>query len=91
MPEGSETVRGYDFNNGLDYHELLRSYKRSGFQALNFGKAVEEINKMVQLIHFCLSYSKRDLAGQTDRHNFNLFVELTTYKEFQHLNKWMLV
>ena len=27
---------------------------------------------------------------QTDRHNFNLFVELTTYKEFQHLNKWML-
>ena len=47
MPEGSETVRGYDFNNGLDYHELLKSYKRSGFQALNFGKAVEEINKMV--------------------------------------------
>ena len=47
MPEGSETVRGYDFNNGLDYHQLLMSYKRTGFQALNFGKAVEEINKMV--------------------------------------------
>lgn len=47
MPEDSETVRGYDFNAGVDYHELLKSYTRSGFQALNFGKAVMEINKMI--------------------------------------------
>lgn len=47
MPEGLETVKGYDFNNGVNYHELLESYKRCGFQATNFGKAVEEINKMV--------------------------------------------
>ena len=33
MPEGSETVQGYEFNNGIDYHELLKSYKFSGFQA----------------------------------------------------------
>ena len=49
MPEGSETVRGYDFNNGVDYHQLLKSYTRSGFQAMNFGNAVTEINKMVNL------------------------------------------
>ena len=49
MPEGSETVRGYDFNNGVDYHKLLKSYTRSGFQAMNFGNAVTEINKMVNL------------------------------------------
>lgn len=47
MPEDSETVRGYDFNTGVDYHELLKSYTRSGFQAMNFGKAVTEINKMI--------------------------------------------
>lgn len=47
MPECSETVKGYDFNNGVNYHELLESYKRCGFQATNFGKAVEEINKMI--------------------------------------------
>ena len=52
MPEDSETVRGYDFNNGIDYHELLKSYTRSGFQALNFGKAVMEINKMVSFNPF---------------------------------------
>jgi deoxyhypusine synthase len=48
MPDDcGETVKGYDFNNGVNYHELLKSYGRSGFQATNFGKAVEEINKMV--------------------------------------------
>ena len=50
MPEGSTTVKGYDFNNGLDYAALLASYKLSGFQATNFGKAVDEINNMVRNI-----------------------------------------
>jgi deoxyhypusine synthase len=27
MPEGSEQVRGYDFNQGVDYHKLLQSYR----------------------------------------------------------------
>ncbi|XP_076455085.1 deoxyhypusine synthase-like isoform X1 [Babylonia areolata] len=47
MPVGSQTVRGYDFNNGIDYHELFRSFTRTGFQATNVGKAIEEINKMI--------------------------------------------
>jgi len=49
MPEGSETVQGYDFNSGIDYHKLLESYRRSGFQATNFGKAVDEINRMLEM------------------------------------------
>jgi len=48
MPEGSEIVKGYDFNDGIDYHKLLQSYKYSGFQATNFGLAVDEINKMIK-------------------------------------------
>ncbi|KAK7094728.1 deoxyhypusine synthase-like isoform X2 [Littorina saxatilis] len=47
MPDGSQTVRGYDFNNGVDYHELFRSYTHTGFQATSVGKAIEEINKMI--------------------------------------------
>ncbi len=39
-------VQGYDFNAGVDYHALLQSYKYSGFQATNFGLAVEEINRL---------------------------------------------
>ncbi|KAK6195347.1 hypothetical protein SNE40_000798 [Patella caerulea] len=49
MPDGSETVRGYDFNEGINLEKLLDSYKRSGFQATNFGLAVEEINKMIDM------------------------------------------
>ena len=47
LPEGTPTVRGYDFNEGIDYHKLLNTYAQSGFQASNFGLAVKEINKMV--------------------------------------------
>ncbi len=52
MPEGSETVKGFDWSGvqggNLDYHALLQSYRTCGFQALNFGLAVETINAMVQ-------------------------------------------
>ena len=44
-------VAGYDFNKGINYHELLHTYKTSGFQASNFGLAVEQINDMVS--SFC--------------------------------------
>lgn len=43
-----ETVKGYDFEKGLNYEELLKSYCKSGFQATNFGLAVNEINKMLE-------------------------------------------
>ncbi|XP_062982139.1 deoxyhypusine synthase [Elgaria multicarinata webbii] len=48
LPEGSVTVRGYDFDRGLDYHALLESYLTTGFQATSFGQAVNEINRMIE-------------------------------------------
>ncbi|CAB3360532.1 Hypothetical predicted protein [Cloeon dipterum] len=47
LPENTPQVKGYDWNKGIDYHELLNAYKYSGFQATNFGLAVDEINKMI--------------------------------------------
>ena len=35
---------------GVDYHALLSSYRTSGFQATNFGMAMEQITKMVRYI-----------------------------------------
>ena len=52
MPAGSERVNGYDFNLGVDHHALLQSYRISGFQATNFGLAVDQINAMVSLYFF---------------------------------------
>ena len=48
----SEVVRGYDFNKGIDYEAMFKTYRHTGFQATNLGLAMEEINKM---IHWRLS------------------------------------
>lgn len=47
ISDETPVVSGYEWNNGIDYDALLSSYLNSGFQATNFGKAVQEINKMV--------------------------------------------
>ena len=40
-------VEGYDFNKGLDYPELIRSFSTTGFQATNLGLAMDSINRML--------------------------------------------
>ncbi|KAJ2361555.1 Deoxyhypusine synthase [Coemansia sp. RSA 2610] len=45
-PADALPIRGYDFDNGVDYNALLSSYISTGFQATSFGRAVEIINKM---------------------------------------------
>lgn len=47
MPADTQTVRGYDFNNGVDYSKLFRSYLTTGYQATHLGKAIEIVNEMV--------------------------------------------
>lgn len=41
-------VKGYDFNDGIDYNKILKSFATTGFQATNFGLAVEQINEMLE-------------------------------------------
>ena len=38
---------GYDFNQGVDYHELFKSYTNIGFQANSMGIAIDIINRMI--------------------------------------------
>ena len=58
-------VKGYTFTKpeetgcAVDYHALLQSFMTTGFQATNFGLAVEEINKMVSL----WQYRKKLIVG----------------------------
>lgn len=42
-------VKGYDFNDGVNYYKLLQFYVRFGFQVSNFGYVVEQIDKMVSI------------------------------------------
>jgi len=47
VPADAVQVKGYDFNEGVDYHKLLSSFHSTGFQATNMALAVNEINRMV--------------------------------------------
>lgn len=40
--------RSYDFNNGVNYDEIMKSYLHMGYQGTNLGEAIEEIKRMVR-------------------------------------------
>ena len=48
LPGYEEQVKGYDWSLGNDLTGILNSYKNTGFQATNFGLAVDAINEMVK-------------------------------------------
>ncbi|MBI2056727.1 deoxyhypusine synthase [Candidatus Pacearchaeota archaeon] len=41
-------IRGYNFDNGINYEEIIKSYYSTGAQASNLGKAIEIINEMIK-------------------------------------------
>lgn len=46
--EGIE-VKGYDFNKGVNYGEIVKSFSTTGFQAMHFSKAIEIVNEMIEV------------------------------------------
>lgn len=40
------SVKGYDFDNGVDWQKIIESYASTGFQATQLSKAIEIIKKM---------------------------------------------
>lgn len=75
LPFESAQVRGYDFNRGVDYRALLEAFSTTGFQATNFGRAVQQVNAMIEKKleplsededqHADLTQSRRPLTGCT--------------------------
>ena len=47
-PEDAVMVKGYDFNKGLDYEAMFKSYISTGFQATALGNAIETVNAMIK-------------------------------------------
>ncbi|MBS3147322.1 deoxyhypusine synthase [Candidatus Woesearchaeota archaeon] len=45
-PKNAQTIKGYDFNKGVNYEKLLDSYFSTGFQATNLARAIEIIKEM---------------------------------------------
>ncbi len=40
-------VKGYDFNKGVDYSEIVKSYASTGFQATSLSSAIDIVNQMI--------------------------------------------
>ncbi|XP_003705705.1 deoxyhypusine synthase [Megachile rotundata] len=66
VPAETPVVKGYDWNKGIDYHALFETYKYSGFQARNFGLAVEEIQKMINARNIPLQNDQLDTLEDDD-------------------------
>lgn len=60
LPQDTPTIQGYDWNKGINYHELFQTYKISGFQSTNLGLAIDEINKMLTCRNIPLPEDKID-------------------------------
>ncbi|MEK6872671.1 MAG: deoxyhypusine synthase [Nanoarchaeota archaeon] len=41
-------IEGYDFDNGIDYNEIIKSLGSTGFQASNLFRAIEITRKMIK-------------------------------------------
>jgi len=46
-PSG-KAVRGYDFNRGVNYSEIVKSFSTTGMQASHLSRAIEIVNKMIE-------------------------------------------
>ncbi|XP_064426381.1 deoxyhypusine synthase isoform X2 [Mirounga angustirostris] len=68
LPSESSQVRGYDFNRGVDYRALLEAFGTTGFQATNFGRAVQQVNAMIEKKLEPLSQDEDHHADLTKSH-----------------------
>lgn len=47
LPRDSIPIRGHDFNDGKDLDSILKSFKSTGLQATALGRAIDEVNAML--------------------------------------------
>ncbi len=43
----SRPIKGYDFNKGVDYDQLFKSFATTGLQATNLATAIQIVNEMI--------------------------------------------
>uniref|UniRef100_A0A0K0DHU0 deoxyhypusine synthase n=1 Tax=Angiostrongylus cantonensis TaxID=6313 RepID=A0A0K0DHU0_ANGCA len=64
VPQDARIIRGYDFNQGIHFSELMDSYLSTGFQATHLGKAIKEVNAMLD------ERSKQNTVGHQEEKFF---------------------
>ncbi|XP_055531931.1 probable deoxyhypusine synthase isoform X1 [Wyeomyia smithii] len=82
LPNGTPTVQGYDWNQGVNYEALFQTYKHSGFQATSLGNAITEVQKMINCRMEPLAVEKQDAYEEDEfikrRNNCTIFLGYTS-------------
>ena len=68
-------IKGYDFNNGLNYEKILESFANTGFQASELDKAKKIIKKMISEKAFIFLGYTSNMVSSGIRESIRYLVE----------------
>ena len=68
-------IKGYDFNKGVNYSELIKSFSGMGFQASHLSRAIDIVNKMISDKAFIFLGYTSNLVSSGLRDVFRYLVE----------------
>lgn len=68
-------INGYNFNDGVDYDKIVKSYGSTGYQASNLSKSIEIINKMISEKAFIFFGYTSNMVSSGLRDIFRYLVE----------------
>ncbi len=68
-------IQGYDFNVGVNYPEIIKSFNSTGFQASHFSKAIEIVNSMIKDNAFIFFGYTSNMVSSGLREVFRYLVE----------------
>ena len=68
-------IKGYNFDDGVDYHKIIKSYESTGYQASNLSKSIGIINKMISEKAFIFLGYTSNMVSSGLRDVFRYLVE----------------
>jgi deoxyhypusine synthase len=69
------SIKGYDFNDGVDYSEIVKSFASAGFQASHFSKAIGIVNEMIKQKAFIFLGYTSNMVSSGNREIIRYLVE----------------
>lgn len=74
-PYSGASVKGYDFNQGVNYEKIIDSYATTGFQASHFSRAIGVVNEMIKEKAFIFLGYTSNMVSSGLREVFRYLVE----------------
>ncbi|MCX8159222.1 MAG: deoxyhypusine synthase [Candidatus Pacearchaeota archaeon] len=69
------SIKGYDFNEGVDYNKIIKGFENSGFQASCLSKAINIINDMIKEKAFIFLGYTSNMVSSGNREIIRYLVE----------------